>query len=97
MAKQGTQLICYTDDTILIFNNNRISNLKKIIINQLNTLNKLKHSGLKINNSKTKIISNKIGNKLLPPPKLTLSINNNEIKTVKTIKYLGIYIDQEMK
>ena len=81
----------------MILSDSNINSLINQVNNELNTIDLwLKRNKLSLNYSKTSfIISNKQPNKTCDY-EFKLKINNNLIKRVNSIKYLGVLIDSKL-
>ena len=89
--------ILYADDTVLILSDSNINSLINRVNNELNIIDLwLRKNKLSLNYSKTSfIIFNKQPNKTCDY-EFKLKINNNLIKRVNSIKYLGVLIDSKL-
>ena len=87
----------YTDDIAMILSDSNINSLINRVNNELNIIDLwLRKNKLSLNYSKTSlIIFNKQPNKTCDY-KFKLKINNNLIKRVNFIKYLGVLIDSKL-
>ena len=87
----------YADDTAMILSDSNINLLINRVNNQLNIMDLwLRKNKLSLNYSKTSfIIFNKQSNKTCNY-EFKLKINNNFIKRVNSIKYLGVLIDSKL-
>ena len=89
--------ILYADDTAMILFDSNINSLINRVNNELCIIDLwLRKNKLSLNNSKTSfIIFNKQPNKTCDY-EFKLKINNNLIKRVNSIKYLGVLIDSKL-
>ena len=89
--------ILYADDTAMILSDSNINSLINRVNNELNIIDFwLRKNKLSLNYSKTSfIIFNKQPNKTFDY-EFKLKINNNPIKRVNSIKYLGVLIDSKL-
>lgn len=107
-----SKLICFADDTVILVKNNNINDLYKIAENSFATVkNWMDNNSLSINMEKTKFIHFRIKNTFLTEDlKITVHssnclVNNNptnicncvSLDRVSSIKYLGVYIDENLK
>ena len=88
--------VLYADDTNAFYSNSCLKTLSSTMQNEMNKVVKwLNANKLSINSSKTKFVIFKSKNKLLNM-EVTLKINNNFLKQVLFIKFLGVIIDQNL-
>ena len=89
--------ILYADDTAMILSDSNINSLINRVNNELNIIDLwLRKNKLSLNYSKTSfIIFNEQPNKTFDY-EFKLKINNNPIKRVNSIKYLGVLIDSKL-
>ena len=88
----------YADDTVIYFSHKDPHTVQSILRNELVNLDRwITKNRLKINYDKT--VSMLIGNKhmLKKYNRLDLSIKGHVINQVESVKYLGMYIDAELK
>jgi len=105
-------LICFADDTVILVKNHNINDLYKIAKNSFAKIkNWMDNNSLSINMEKTKYINFGIRNTSLSVDhKITVHLHNclNNINAtiicdcvtlnrVTSLKYLGIYIDKNLK
>ena len=82
----------FADDTVLLYFGENWEDLQAVINDDLNVYYRwLLCNRLKINIDKTKFIVFKQKNKVIPLPKI--KINETELQSVNSIKYLGLVID----
>ena len=88
------QMVLYADDSTILFSGNDMNVLENDINNDLkNIINWLVDNNLKINLSKTKIMTfNQRTNK----PKLNIKYNDVAIAESDTTKFLGLYLDSHL-
>ena len=88
--------VLYADDTNAFYSNSCLKTLSSTMQNEMNKVVKwLNANKLSINSSKTKFVIFKSKNKLLNT-EVTLKINNDFLKQVLFIKFLGVIIDQNL-
>ena len=91
--------IIFADDTLLYFSFKNPTNMVKIINSELAKVDKwLSNNNLKINTSKTKVMTffpkNKVWRNI---PKLSINIDKSqELELVSEYKYLGLIIDSKL-
>ena len=89
-------LVLYADDTNAFYSNSCLKTLSSTIQNELDKVVQwLNANKLSINASKTKIVIFKCKNKSLDS-QITIKINNDIIKQVPSVKFLGVTVDQKL-
>ena len=89
--------VLYSDDTNAFYSNPCLKTLYNTIQNEMNKVVKwLKANKLSINASKTKFVIFKSKNKSLLNTDNTIKINNDLVKQVTFVKFLGVIIDEEL-
>ena len=87
-------IILLTDDTNILYSDNCLKTLNESLQNEMNKIaNWLNVNKLSLNSTKTKYIVLRSRNKKSKHD-LKISINEENIKQVKTITFLGIVIDE---
>jgi hypothetical protein len=88
--------VLYADDTNAFYSNSCLKTLSSTIQNELDKVVQwLNANKLSINESKTKIVIFKCKNKSLDS-RITIKINNDIIKQVPSVQFLGVTIDQKL-
>ena len=88
--------VLYADDTNAFYSNSCLKTLSNTIQNELDKgVQWLNANKLSINASKTKIVIFKCKKKSLDS-QITIKINNDIIKQVPSVKFLGVTIDQKL-
>lgn len=104
--KMHGKIITYADDTVLLYSANDFDNLCDFVNADLKTVNKwLRNNDLKLNINKTKYMNfsltqnNNVDLNLKFHDHNCVNFNCNcpKLEKVDSIKYLGIYVDQNLK
>ena len=93
----SSKAILFADDTTIYIKGSNIETLFNQLNNDLSQLSTWCYNNkLLINPQKTKymLFSRRYNNMTTPPPKLTL--NSQPIERVRTTKFLGIYLDEQL-
>ena len=88
----------YADDTVIFYADKNVSNIQKVLNEELRSLDIwMRCNKLKVNCSKT--VSMLMGTKrmLTRNNTLNVSLNGEKLLQVKNFKYLGMYVDDELK
>ena len=87
-------IVLFADDTNILYSDTCLKKLNEIIQNEMNEITDwLNANKLSINTEKTKFILFRSKNKKVNSS-INISINNNNIRQVTNITFLGIVIDQ---
>lgn len=92
----NNKMTLFADDTTVLFHNKDINNLVTDINSSLTCIIKwLECNNLNINLDKTKVMNFKQRNNGIQ--KLHISYSGKQIDEINTIKFLGLYLDSDMK
>jgi len=90
-------LMLYADDSALVVSSRDLATVERILSGELYNLSKwLVDNKLSLHLGKTESLVFTSKKKIKSNPELKISCNNVEIKSVKSVKYLGIVLDQTL-
>ena len=87
----------FADDTYLIYSSSNLSTIESVFNHELKMLIEwLRCNKLSLNESKSEMILFRSKRKICDTSRFSLKLNNFKLKPVSNIKYLGLFIDENL-
>ena len=94
---QSSKALMYADDTVILFTGSSLETLQYTVSNELLAISMwFRDNQLLLNTDKTKYIIFRSRMKTVNCTSISVSLNNQAIECVATIKYLGIIFDSNL-